>query len=192
MLDFPITDGHRVSDEALRLGFRRFAELAARVQALPYGRPQNAGLFAVIHEQTGTCSSKHRLLAAVAHACGRSDIELIVGIYAMSAQNTPGVAAVLASRQLSSIPEAHCYLRVAAQRHDFTGLPDAGASPFAALLSEHRVAPGDLHEHKDRLHKAALRSWAVAQGLSPTAAWAVREACIAALSATPAQPRALP
>jgi hypothetical protein len=183
-LDFPIISGHPYSDEALRFGFSRFSALAASVHALPYGRPKDtADPFAIIREQTGTCSSKHRLLAAVAHACDHTEIELVVGIYAMSEKNTPGIAGVLERNGLLSIPEAHCYLRIGSRRHDFTGLASAGESPFAMLLAEEVISPAELHDQKNRLHNDALRRWSAEHSLPLAHAWAVREACISVLAA---------
>jgi hypothetical protein len=40
-------------------------------------------------------SLSHQLLAAVAQDCGHSEVQLTVGIYEMSEENTPGVGTVL-------------------------------------------------------------------------------------------------
>jgi hypothetical protein len=53
--------------EVRRFDIHTFEELASRVRELAYGRPVSASLLAVLAENQGTCSSKHRLLAAVAH-----------------------------------------------------------------------------------------------------------------------------
>lgn len=183
-LHFPIHPSGALCDEVLALGLTRFDQLAAYVRSLPYGRTSNtteAG--AVLLEQRGTCSSKHRLLAEVAHECGHFEVQLAVGIYEMSEQNTPGVGAVLNSASLSSIPEAHCYLAVGGERFDFTGLSSGSSSPFDALLAEHLVSPTDLAQTKSRLHMHAVASWANAVGISAASGWATREACIAALAA---------
>ena len=53
---------------ALARGLSDFGQLTAHVQSLEYGRtskPEDP--LAVLQEGRGTCSSKHRLLAAVAH-----------------------------------------------------------------------------------------------------------------------------
>jgi hypothetical protein len=110
-------------------------------------------------------------------------VQLIVGIYEMSEENTPGVGAVLNTASLTGIPEAHCYLSIEGERFDFTGLPAGSSSPFAALLAEHTVSPTNLSQVKVELHKAAIAAWASNRGISKEAAWATREACIAALAA---------
>lgn len=181
-LDFPIHGSGPVAVAARRRGFDCFLALAEHVRALPYARPACPNdILAVLNEQRGTCSSKHRLLAAVAHECGHPEVELVVGLYAMSEQNTPGVGAVLGPAGLGSVPEAHCYLRVGRRRYDFTGLGSGSTSPFAALSSEHPVSPECLPDEKARLHREAIREWAASHGLAFAEAWALREACIEAL-----------
>jgi hypothetical protein len=166
------------------LGFISFDQLAEHVRLLTYERTVNSqDPAAVLREGRGTCSSKHRLLAAVAQDSGRFDVKLMIGIYEMSEDNTPGVGSVLSAASITSIPEAHCYLSVQGDRLDFTGLAPGTLSPFTALIAESVVSPPDLTETKSRLHRQALDAWARAHGTTAELAWATREACIAALSA---------
>lgn len=185
--DFPIIASGSVTHAVLRLGIDHFQALAEHVLQLPYGRPATQDILSVLEEQRGTCSSKHRLLAAVAHESERPEIELIVGIYAMSENNTPGVGSVLTAAGVASIPEAHCYLRHQGQRHDFTGLESDLSSPFEALLAEHVVTPANLPTEKARLHRDELQSWAAHHKLAFDEAWALREKCIEVLVADNAQ-----
>lgn len=183
-LHFAIHPSGTLCESVLALGLTSFDQLAEHVRSLPYGRTSNtADLLAVLEEERGTCSSKHQLLAAVAHECGHHEVHLTVGIYEMSEQNTPGVGTVLSSASLSAIPEAHCYLTVNSERFDFTGLSPGSSSPFDALLAEHIVSPIGLPQTKIRLHMHAVAIWAGTVGVSAVSAWATREACIAALSA---------
>jgi len=92
------------------------------------------------------------------------------------------VGAVLNEASLKSIPEAHCYLSIAGERHDFTGLSAGSSSPFAALIAEYTVSPLELPEFKAELHKEAIAAWASERLISKEAVWATREACIAALA----------
>lgn len=183
-LHFQISGQSALSHEVRARGFTFFRQLAEYVQALPYGRTTGReDPRAVLYEKRGTCSSKHQLLAAVAQASGRAEIQLTVGIYAMCEENTPGVAATLSTAGVASIPEAHCYLSVQGKRMDFTGLAAGNSSPFGALISESVVHPSRLHEAKSELHMQALAEWASARGTTAEWAWSVREACIAALAA---------
>ena len=183
-LAFTIRGSTTLCEAVLASGFTNFEQLAIQVRSLRYQRTSNPDRpLAVLEEGRGTCSSKHQLLAAVAHESGHFEVGLTVGIYEMSEQNTPGVGVALASASLKSVPEAHCYLTVDGERFDFTGLPSGPLSPFDALLSEHTVLPGDLAEAKSRLHRAAVTTWAAAAGVPEESVWITREACIAALVA---------
>jgi GNAT superfamily N-acetyltransferase len=183
-LQFPISGSSALCDGVRSRGFESFEDLAEHIRKLPYGRTANADEpLAVLQQRHGTCSAKHQLLAAVAQDCGHSEVQLTVGIYEMSEENTPGVGAALNEASLMSIPEAHCYLAIEGERFDFTGLPAGRSSPFAALLAEYTVSPTKLPQIKIEIHKEAIVAWARDRGISEEAAWATREACIAALAA---------
>lgn len=189
-LSFPIAATGALSRAVIACGFCNFDPFAAFVQSLPYGRtssPEDPR--AVLQEGRGTCSSKHQLLAALAHECNHFEVLLTVGLYKMCEENTPGVGSVLRRASLPFVPEAHCYLTVDSRRYDFTGLPKGSCSPLAAVYEEHVVSPAQLVEFKLRLHKQAIASWAGSVGIAAAAAWATRENCIAALAANPAVER---
>lgn len=183
---FPIQSRSPLCDAVRARGLPDFASLCEHVRTLPYGRvaSQNDPLL-VLNEGKGTCSSKHQLLAAIAHECGHHAIQLTVGIYEMSEANTPGVESVLQEASIPSIPEAHCYLIFSGDRFDFTGLPLGYESPFDSLLEEHVVSPQLLGQSKIGLHKQALEVWASKMGMPFNRAWSIRESCIAALTANP-------
>jgi hypothetical protein len=184
-LQFRISGGSALCEDVRSLGFDSFEHLAEHVRKLPFGRTSNAeDPLAVLRHGRGTCSAKHQLLAAVAQDCGHSEVELIVGIYEMSEANTPGVGTVLNAASLTSIPEAHCYLSIEGERFDYTGLSAGTSSPFAALLAEYTVSPTNLPQVKAELHQQTIAAWASDHGISKEAAWAMREACFAALAAT--------
>jgi hypothetical protein len=178
--DFALSDGP-LSRLARSFGWRTVGEVAEAIRALPYGRVSDPeDVAAVLRERKGTCSSKHRFLAALAHECGRTEVKLMLGLYEMSEDNTPGTGAALGT--LGAIPEVHCYLAVGTERFDFTGLAAGAASPFDSLLEERAVSPADLPATKPAWHRRAMDSWARARNLDPDAAWEIRERCIAALA----------
>jgi hypothetical protein len=186
-LRFRISGGSALCEDVRTRGFASFEDLTEHVRALPYSRTSNLDEpLAVLREGRGTCSAKHQFLAAVAQDCGHSEVQLTVGIYEMTEENTPGVGTVLKAASLGSIPEAHCYLSIEGDRFDFTGLRAGGSSPFAALLAEYTVSPAILPQIKVELHKKAIGAWASGRGISEEVAWAIREACIAALAANAA------
>jgi len=183
LLATPLRVRHPLCDAVIAAGFDRLDQLAVHVQGLPYRRPlQQSHPLAVLREGCGTCSSKHLLLARVAQASGRFDVMLTVGVYDMDEDNTPGVGQVLAKAGVPSLPEAHCYLTVDHQRLDFTGLPRGRRSVFSALVQEHFPSPDALIERKAAVHRQAIADWAQRQGMNTDQAWALREACIEALS----------
>jgi hypothetical protein len=183
MLDFPIESAGPLSRDARSRGYRQFAVLAEAVRSLPYGRPRDPeDLLAVLEEARGTCSSKHRYLAALAHECGHTEVKLMLGLYAMSDKNTPGVGAALGAAGIEAIPEAHCYLMCGERRFDYTGLPSGGTSPFESLLDERPISPRDLPSVKSTYHRGAVADWARGRGIDPDSAWALREKCIKLLA----------
>jgi len=146
---------------------------AAWLRALPYGRTASrTDLMTVITEQRGTCSSKHALLATLA-----PELELVVGIYFMSAQTNPAVGPVLAAAGLEAIPEAHCYLRTPGGRLDIT-TPAPRPLPVCYELP---IEPHQIGDFKVGLHRGFLAAWA--GGRDTEALWVTRERCIAALGA---------
>jgi hypothetical protein len=181
--DFEIIPRSPISQGILDAGIFTFSQLTKRVADIPYGRTSDESPLAVLTQNRGTCSSKHRLLAEVAQEYQQIPISLTVGIYDMHEDNTPGVGEVLDFAGVASIPEAHCYLMLGNARFDFTGLPPGATSPFRSLISETAVLPKDLAGQKKLLHAERLLIWAGQHGLSLDDAWAIREACIAALSA---------
>jgi hypothetical protein len=167
-------------------GVSRFRDAGRFVAALPYRRNSNrSDHLAVLRESKGTCSSKHSLLALLAQEQSLP-IALCIGIYEMDGLNTPGVGSVLEAHGLTSIPEAHCYLKRGTQRIDVTV---AGANvakePIKRFFVEVEISPEQVGSYKLQLHQEFMQSWTKAVSL-PRAftfeeLWAVREACIHAL-----------
>jgi len=183
-LDFPIGPSGIHCLAARASGNSNLHEFALYVRSLRYGRPTRLeDPLSVLIEQCGTCSSKHRLIAYVAHESNHQEVQLTIGIFLMSDRNTPGVGPVLRLAGLESIPEAHCFVTVDQRRFDFTGLPSWPSSPFNDLIEEHYVSPVELFQKKQDIHLQAIARWSEHKGISGHAAWSVREECIKALAA---------
>jgi hypothetical protein len=73
----------------------------------------------VLTENRGTCSTKHALIRRLAMEQDL-DIALVLGMYEMTEQNTPGIGNVLRKYGLATLPEAHCHLRTSGKRIDLT------------------------------------------------------------------------
>jgi hypothetical protein len=173
-----------ISAAFIQTGSLDYRAAARFVSRLRYGRNSLAhGPLAVLREGRGTCTTKHALLRRLAI---EQDLEiaLVVGIYQMNAQNTPGVGRVLQKYGLVSLPEAHCYLRFRGNRIDVTG--ENGALREPEFVFEEDIVPEQIGEYKAALHRAFLQR-RIADGGVPGGRdldnlWQIREECIAALS----------
>lgn len=185
-MNFAIKSGVNtpVSDAFLQAGITSFMQACAWTKQFPYGRNSNRyNPMLVLHEQRGTCSSKHALLAMLVQEQQHTDsIVLMLGIFAMSAHNTPAIKEVLQAHDLPYIPEAHCYLRVDGQVLDVTSITPI---PFeAALLFEQVITPQDVAEEKVAIHRRFIANWIHNENISAYGQddlWHIREQCIAAL-----------
>jgi len=173
---FELADGE-LSRAARALGLTRYRALAAYVRDLPYGRNSARDDRLVLAEARGTCSTKHALLARIAAENGQA-VQLTLGIYWMTAETNPPIAAVLRAAELEGIPEAHCYLSVADKRIDLTSHSTAKPMRF---FCEESINPKGIQAYKVKRHQAFIRGW-MGDDDSFEAIWTAREACIAALS----------
>jgi hypothetical protein len=181
-IDFLIQDKGNLSSAILKLGFENFLSFAEFIRSLHYGRVSDSqNIMAVIQERKGTCSTKHLLLASLAHECGYSNTRLMVGVYKMSEKNTPGVGLILQDAGLEYMPEAHCYLEFHGKRFDFTGLKTGEESPFNSLIIEHSVDLNKLHKTKEMIHRGEIVRFSKCLNLDPKLVWKIREDCIKAL-----------
>ncbi|RPI78820.1 MAG: hypothetical protein EHM45_05140 [Desulfobacteraceae bacterium] len=169
-----------ISSEFVKLSLTDFLSACQYVQELPYGRTSKPKDFLlVLKEQHGTCSSKHALLAALAEELGLP-LSLTLGIYRMTAANTPGVGPILAKHRMEFIPEAHCYLTYQNERFDFTKKLKPGQEPITEFLTEEIIIPVQIGAYKTEFHKAFLRDYYGPERLDEI--WAIREECIKTLS----------
>ena len=182
--DMPLVSEGEVSRLARRHGLETYVTAIRHVQGLPYGRTSGPDYRLVLIESRGTCSSKHALLAVLARENGLA-VELVLGVYEMTGANTPGVGEELTRHGLSSIPEAHCYLRTDRGVIDVT-MPEG--SPSGAqrhFLHEEAIRPEDAGTYKISVHRHVVATWLYEKGhthLGVDEAWTIREECIAALS----------
>jgi len=183
----PLQPCRRIGAQFLARGYRDFRAAARYVGLLPYGRNSNRSDFRlVLPEQRGTCSTKHALLATLAGEL-RLPLQLRLGIYEMSEENTPGVGPILDAHELACIPEAHCYLIYNGRRIDVTRSSVTPAAPVAHFLHEERISPEQIGAYKTDVHRRFIREWAATGAGLPLSwheLWKVREQCIAALDET--------
>jgi len=170
-----------------RFGMKDLRSAGQYIRCLPYGRntyPEDPLI--VLTEERGTCSTKHALLRRLATEQGL-DIALVLGIYEMNEQNTPGVGHALRKYGFSTLPEAHCYLRAFGKRVDVTRAIDIGpATAMLHFLHEEDITPAQITHYKTALHQQFLSWWMADHselgGWTLADVWAIREECIAGLS----------
>ncbi|MEW6298101.1 MAG: hypothetical protein AB1671_10230 [Thermodesulfobacteriota bacterium] len=175
-----------VTAEFLARGIFTYRSAGRYLAHLSYGRNTDRSNFhLVLPEGRGTCSTKHALLAALAREQDLP-VALMLGMYEMNEHNTPGVGAVLERYGLTSIPEAHCYLKYDAMRIDVTRAGVEPTEPIHRFLREEAITPAQIGSFKERWHRQFLREWlattAAALQVSVETLWDIREQCIAALA----------
>ena len=176
----PLMRGTIAADAFLQRGCTTFRDAARCLHSLPYRRnTSRSDLLLALHEQRGTCSSKHALLAQLAREAG-VQLDLVVGIYEMNGANTPGVGDVLQRHGLESVPEAHCVVKYEGRYLDITWPGRTPALPV--FLREEHIEPHQVAGYKIQVHREFLREWCAHRNLPFEEVWTVRELCIAALA----------
>ena len=118
--DTMITAVGPISQKCLDHKLNQFLEVCAYVRDLPYGELEDKTRWVdTLKIGKGSSCTKHAFLKALSDEVG-IQLDLILGVYSMTDQNTPGVGVILNKYRMQSIPEAHCYLRYQGQRIDLT------------------------------------------------------------------------
>ncbi len=177
--------GH-LSSQARDRGLENLQELIDYLRSIPYGRSSTRGqLDLVIKENKGTCSSKHALLAAIAIEQGWDFVELILCIYKMDEDNTPGVGVVMHEAGLAYLPEAHCYIKIQDRALDITFDNSNIDRLRPYIIEELSIKPDMVGIWKADYHKEYIKEWTKSEHPKRlwTEMWSLREACIRALEA---------
>jgi len=166
-------------------GIETWDTLLSYISALPYGRNSSRTDFStVLREGKGTCSSKHALVKAIAIENTLDTVKLILCLYRMTPENTPGIGSSIEQTGLDYIPEAHCYLSIQGQSIDLTTPHSSLSRIESAIIQELEILPDQVGSFKVDYHKDYIRQWILDEGLALSfeEVWEVREACIEALS----------
>lgn len=167
-------------------GITDFSSACAYVRQLPYGRNANRSDFSlVLTEGQGSCSSKHALLATLALENEWKEVELIVGIFLMSAETHPSLTTFFKDKPYTAFPEAHCYLRFKGERYDFTDTSDPMQRIASKIVREQRVDPNQVVDWKPMIHRHYMEGWLKRNPEIPRTIdelWSEREEAIAVLS----------
>ena len=171
--------------DIIESGCVTWEDLVRSVRNFKYGRGEHRGDFeGVWYQRLGTCSTKHGFLHLIAELNGFNSVQLVVGMYLMTAENTPMASKFLDNYSLEGIPEAHCYLKigndyldVTTNRSDFSKIADD-------ILEEREVNRSFLISDKIVYHRNFMESWAKqhASSFSMEELWKIREEIIGAMS----------
>jgi hypothetical protein len=185
--DFKIISTGPVSREFTSRNIFTFLQAAEFVEQLPYKRNSDKlNLITVFTDNCATCSTKHALLKKLADENHFEGISLVLGLFKMSAQNTPAAAGILNKYKLDYIPEAHNYLRYEGALLDYTGLSFAPGALTDDLLMETTMVPEEIGDFKVNYQKDFMKGWLQENPhitYSHEEVWKIREECIAAFSA---------
>ncbi len=185
--DFSLKNNGPVSSRIVDLNIHRFHDAIDYISNLKYGRNSSKiNLRSVIDENKGTCSTKHALIKTILDEHEVNSIHLMLGIYRMNEQNTPGVGQVLSRYGLDYLPEAHNYLKYRSVHYDYTFPGTSNHSVFKQLLREIVIEPKQIAKFKEAYHQDFLRDWLITEKLDSkfnlATIWEIREACILNLS----------
>ncbi len=165
-------------------GCVQFTDACNYVAQLTYKRNVNKeNLVCIIDEQCGTCSTKHALLKRIAEEHEGTDIQLIIGIFLMTAHNTPKIAPVLQQFGLYGLPEAHCYLMHENKIYDYTFSKSTLQFQDDLLQTIVLKSASDI-SRKQKIHQAFIGDWITDNNIQFTyeEIWGIRERCIEMLS----------
>lgn len=163
------------------LGILSFDEAVPYVKKLPYGRNSDRwDCMLVLKEKKGTCSTKHALLARYAEELGMQGVNLVLCIYKMDPNNTPGIR--IKDPRLAYIPEAHVLLEIGGIFHDLTTRESSFSAISKNVILMQPIEPDQIGEYKVRAHEEFIAVWCQDQVISAEEVWDIREQCIEELS----------
>ena len=183
--DFQITSSKSISEFLKNLGIINFSEACLWVQNLPYKRNHDKqNPLCIVEDSGGTCSTKHAFLKILAEENNENQIQLILGIFSMNAENTPKIKKVLEKYHLKEMPEAHNYLKLNEEILDLTRKNSSAKDFENDLFEETEIAANQITDFKVQHHQKFLQKYLVEHpGIhySLKDFWEIREECIFAL-----------
>ena len=150
----PISADGPLGEGFLARGCIDFHDAVRYVRDLPWGRPSAQDAATMLAEGKGTASDKHFLLASLARELGDYELQLVLGIYRLSADSSPAAAGVLSEANLQSLPDALVWLRWYGGDYDFSSMRAGGRS--VVVLQEEVVTLDKLPDYAEQRHKDFL------------------------------------
>lgn len=183
--DYILNATDKLTQLAISNNCNSWNKLLIFIKHLPYGRNENRfDLNLVFTQKRGTCSSKHAVLREIASLNKIPNIKLILGMYKMNKQNTPGIGDALSNSTIHYIPEAHCYLKIEGTPFDFTSESADFNRLKNDIIYEEEITPQQVTDFKVQFHKEFVKSWIKEQKMIEDfdTVWSLREQCIENLS----------
>jgi hypothetical protein len=171
------------SDDPLVSPGATLVEIVEAVRALPYGRPSERTVEAMLRERRGTCSTKHLYLArTLAERFPETETEIVHRVYRLHRDRAAELygETIAESVPADGLVDIHRYLRITINGHrhtldaTFSGEPWDGRSSLPLVCGEGDDFPGSEKPDEDKRDLEA-------QHCNP----AVREPFIAALATQP-------
>lgn len=165
--------------------FESFEEACEFIQNLPYRRnPDKTDINCVLKDNGGTCSTKHAFLKHYADQHNLSSVRLMLGIFLMNGNNTPKISEVLTKYGLSEMPEAHNYLSINDEIHDYTRPGSKPQDFINDLIEEIEIQPDQINNFKIDYHRRFIQTYLDNHPQIPynlEEFWNIREECIETL-----------
>lgn len=166
-------------------GIHSFIEACEWIRQLPYKRNNaESDPFRVIHENCGTCSSKHELIKRLAEENGIANCSLVLCMFRMNGSNTPKVKSILELNKMKYIPEAHTYITMNGEVQDYTFPDNPDLLYLKDVIYTEEITAEQIKKYKSETHKRFIQEWIVRENISKSfqEIWIIRESCIQALS----------
>jgi hypothetical protein len=156
--DKSLSNAGIVSTKFLSLGIKSFIEACQYVQELPYGyNTDRDDLMILFKEKKGTCTTKHAVIASLAHELNLS-IEKSIGIYAMTEEIVTGTDEILEKYNLPYVPMIHCFLVYGEYQVDLSeGNNNGKNKPIEEFLFTQQVEPNISAKAEYLLYRKALK-----------------------------------
>jgi hypothetical protein len=171
----------------LQKGIHTFQQATEYIRGLPFKRnTDKSDPLCVLNDGFGTCGTKHATLRRLAEEQGLMDVDLVIGIFKMSAHNMPELTGLLEKESLPYIPEAHCYLRIKGKILDCMNTSFNIGEYEEEIIVERIISPEQITDLKVQFHQAFLKNWKQVCQIEQTfeEIWALREKCIRYLEAS--------
>ncbi|PBQ31106.1 hypothetical protein CNR22_04775 [Sphingobacteriaceae bacterium] len=183
--NFTLSGKSPVSSQFYSKNIFNFKDALSFVKQLKYARNSDKNnLLTVFSENCGTCSTKHALLKVLAIENDVKDLQLILGLFKMNADNSPLIGKTLSNYKLAYIPEAHNYLRFKGEMIDVTKVIWNKEEIEKVILDEIEIEADQITHFKVAYHKNYLQKWIIENKIpySLDDIWSIREKCILDLS----------